>query len=256
MTPGFALAMAAAVATAAAIPATEGWHRMVAMVAALFLAFKAVSLPQRRALPYLLLWPGTDPRPFESTRRPDPTAARLLGQGTAFAAAGLFAIAVLGASHPYLAMLGAILAVHLGLFDVLAAAWRWYGLDVGRICPDPWRSRSLAEFWGARWNLAFHVVARDRIYRPIARRWGRNAALAAAFLFSGLMHELVISVPAGGGWGLPTLYFALHGALVALERAGRLRTGRALTLACVIGPAPLLFHLPFVENVVLPMVMP
>ena len=227
---------------------------MLAAVAALFLAFKLAALPSRRTLAYLFLWPGTDPAPFEADRRPDPTSTRLLGQGVAFIALGLAAFTL--SSHPYVAMLGALLLVHMGLFDVLAAAWRWYGLPVGRICPNPWLSRSLTEFWGVRWNLAFHFVARERVYKPIAKRWGRGAALAATFLFSGLLHELAISFPAGGGWGLPTLYFALQGVFVWAERHGRLRPRRWTTLALVLVPAPLLFHAPFVENVVLPMVMP
>jgi len=65
-------------------------------------------------------------------------------------------------------------------------------------------------------------------------------AILAVFFVSGLLHELVISFPAGGGWGLPTLYFVLHGGLVWLERHGVLRPRRWLTILFVLLPLPLL----------------
>ncbi len=80
------------------------------------------------------------------------------------------------------------------------------------------------------------------------------------FLFSGLIHELVISVPAQGGYGLPTGYFLLQGFGILFERS---RTGRYLGLqsglrgwmfmaAVTAGPIRWLFHMPFVIRVTLP----
>jgi alginate O-acetyltransferase complex protein AlgI len=85
------------------------------------------------------------------------------------------------------------------------------------------------------------------VHRPLARRFGRAAGVAASFVASGLLHELAISVPAGGGYGLPTIYFIVHGALVA----GGVR-GRALTLMALLIPLPLLFHAPFLRAIVIP----
>jgi alginate O-acetyltransferase complex protein AlgI len=83
----------------------------------------------------------------------------------------------------------------------------------------------------------------------------------AAFLFSGLLHELAISLPVRAGFGLPLLYFAIHGALMlterGLERAGRPvyrrpGLGRAWTTFWLVAPLPILFHRPFLRGVVWP----
>ena len=231
---------------------------MLLVLAAQGLAFKLVSLPRRRVFPFLFLWPGMSPGPWEGTRRPDATGLRLIGRGVAAMAVGACFASLIPPSpvwlKPWLSIFAFLATIHLGLFDVMAGAWRRAGLPVERICPDPWLSGSLTEFWGARWNRAFHAVASDRVFRPAARRWGIAAGVAAAFLFSGLMHELCISLPAGGGWGGPTLYFALHGVLVLLEKRRLIRSNRLTTAAWVLLPLPLLFHAPFRMEVMLPWV--
>ena len=74
------------------------------------------------------------------------------------------------------------------------------------------------------------------------------------------MHDLVISLPARGGYGLPTAYFLLQGAGLLAEHArgtplarwrGRWQ-GRVWTWLIVAGPAFWLFHPPFVRRVILP----
>ena len=83
----------------------------------------------------------------------------------------------------------------------------------------------------------------------------------ATFIASGLVHDLVISVHAAGGYGLPTAYFAAQGAALLLERSslgrawglGRGLAGRAFAAACVVAPLPWLFHPTFVRNVVVPL---
>ena len=116
---------------------------------------------------------------------------------------------------------------------------------------NPVAARSLGEFWGRRWNLAFSAVARERIFKPLARRWGAGWGVIATFAFSALVHDLLISVPAGGGYGLPSLYFLLQGALVLVERRWRIEN-RAWTLFWLLAPAPLLFHPPFIRAFLTP----
>src|SRR5437588_4021359 len=80
--------------------------------------------------------------------------------------------------------------------------------------------------------------------------------MLATFFASGLVHEIVITVPAGGGYGGPTLYFVLQCLATCLERRTvRLRRGPAARLFAAIvllAPLPLLFPTPFVLRVILP----
>jgi alginate O-acetyltransferase complex protein AlgI len=229
---------------------------MLLGVGAVYVAFKAATflrLAPGRALGYLVLWPGMDPRPF--ARSAPPAGPGLAAWGLAKMAFGA-GLLLVGAGVPAVdvprVLLGVGLLVHSGLCDVLAGLWRLRGVAVERLFENPAASRTLGEFWGRRWNRAFSAVARERVFRPVARRWGTSAGVGASFAFSGLLHELLISVPAGGGYGLPFLYFSLHGLLVLAERRWGLG-GRIWTLSWILGPLPLLFHPPFLRAIVGPL---
>jgi len=81
------------------------------------------------------------------------------------------------------------------------------------------------------------------------------------FLFSGLLHDLVISIPARGGYGWPTLYFLLQGLALLFERGSIGRPlglgsgwrGRIFALTIAGAPAFWLFHPAFIRNVIIPM---
>jgi hypothetical protein len=72
------------------------------------------------------------------------------------------------------------------------------------------------------------------------------------------VHDLVISWPAGGGYGGPTLFFAIQGVGMLIERSGfghEVGLGRGVrgwffTMLALLLPAPLLFHPHFVEGIV------
>jgi hypothetical protein len=98
------------------------------------------------------------------------------------------------------------------------------------------------------------------VYRPLASRIGRGSALAAAFAFSGLLHEMALSAPVRAGFGLPLLYFLLHGGLVGVERALARAglplqgwTGRLWAGFWLVAPLPLLLHPAFVSGVLWPL---
>ena len=90
--------------------------------------------------------------------------------------------------------------------------------------------------------------------------FGARGALLAGFLISGLVHEVVISLPARAGFGLPTLFFLIQAGAILFERSavgrrlglGQGATGRLFTLAALALPAYGLFHPPFVYGVILP----
>ena len=225
-----------------------------------------------RRLGYLLLWPGMDARAFFSS------ASRVSRPGVRewwFAAAKvgcglllIFAAVPLAAEWSELAagwlgMAGTVFVLHFGLFHLLSLGWRRNGVDAPPIMDGALHSKSLAQFWGRRWNRAFRDVAYAHVFRPLVPRVGATGASLAVFAVSGVVHELMISVPAGAGWGLPTLYFLIQGAGTLFERtraARRLGLGRGVTgwlfcAAVTVAPVGLLFHQPFIERVVLPMLV-
>jgi len=124
----------------------------------------------------------------------------------------------------------------------------------------PALATSLSEFWGGRWNTGFHQLAASLVFKPLRSRLGMMGATFAVFLVSGLIHDLVISLPAGAGYGLPTGYFILQAAGLYLERSergriwglGRGPLGWLFTLLVAAGPAFWLFHPWFVMRVVIP----
>jgi Membrane bound O-acyl transferase family len=161
----------------------------------------------------------------------------------------------------WLGMIGLIFVLHFGTFHLLSLGWRSVGVSAAPVMQNPLRASSLAEFWGRRWNTAFHELATRFTFRPLRSVVGRPGATLLVFLVSGLIHELVISIPAKGGYGLPTGYFVLQGLGVAGERTrlgrrlglGRGWRGWLFTVVVAAGPAFWLFPPPFVRNVILPM---
>ncbi|MBX9789380.1 MAG: membrane bound O-acyl transferase family-domain-containing protein [Pirellulales bacterium] len=180
----------------------------------------------------------------------------------------LFVVVLAPSQHDALApwlvgwtgMLGVVMVLHFGLFHLLSCGYRRGGTSAVPIMNWPLASQSVAEFWGQRWNLAFRDLAHRWLFRPLVRPLGPAAALWLAFLASGLVHDVVISLPAGGGYGLPTLYFLVQATAILVERSrwGRAAgldrglRGRLFCLAMLLTPCRLLFHVPFLENVVNP----
>jgi alginate O-acetyltransferase complex protein AlgI len=158
---------------------------------------------------------------------------------------------------------GLSLLLHFGLFNVLAGFWRGVGAETHALFRNPLKSTSLSEFWGRRWNLAFSEMTALVIFRPLRNVVGPRMATMAAFLFSGLLHELAISVPVQAGYGLPFLYFLLHVLAMQIEhdlakRGHRIDAvqwrGLLWAIAWLVVPLPMLFHRPFLEGCVWPLI--
>jgi len=222
-----------------------------------------------RSAGYLLAWPGMDADAFlDPSRLPAPTRLSewiWAASKTVFGVALLWCVArQVPSDQPmprgWIGLVAMVLIAHFGSFHLASLAWRSRGVDAAAIMASPLRSTSLSEFWGRRWNLGFRQLGHELIFQPLHKSLGVGTAGFLVFVASGLIHDLVISLPARGGYGLPTAYFLLQGAGVALERS---RAGRAIGLrggvrgwlflaALTAGPAYWLFHPPFVRNVVLP----
>jgi hypothetical protein len=191
--------------------------------------FAARELAQRatwqRNLAYLFLWPGMNASQFldASIIVPGP-ALREWASAIAktISGVGLIWLFVRRMPSPLLAawvgMLGLILILHFGIFHLLSLAWRSAGISAQPIMQHPLESKSLSEFWGKRWNLGFRQLSHDWIFAPLRKHFGIAFATLAAFAASGLIHDLVISVPARAGYGLPTTYFLAQGIGVLIER--------------------------------------
>jgi Membrane bound O-acyl transferase family len=222
-----------------------------------------------RSAAYLFAWPGMDAEVFLDASRPVKpltfTAWLFALFETMLGAVVLWVVArSVPQSYPlvrgWVGMLGLIQMLHFGTFKIAALLWQRLGVDAKPIMFAPLRSTSLGEFWGKRWNLGFRQVAHQLIFRPLHRPLGAGAASFLVFIASGLIHDLVISLPARAGYGLPTGYFLLQGAGVAIERSrfgrrlglGRGVRGWCFTIVLLAAPAFWLFHPYFVLRVILP----
>jgi hypothetical protein len=214
---------------------------------------------------YFLFWPGMDVQPF--LQKSLQTNVSKKNNWLAIAMKLMIGILLLWGITPalpatmplvkgWVGMIGLFFLLHLGIFSVLCLLWSKQGFPVKSLFNAPLKAKSLTEFWGERWNLAYHDLMRHYLYKPL-RQWIPQAqALILVFLFSGLLHDLVISIPARAGYGLPTLYFLIQGAGLLFEtkylHQSPLLARRIFTLTIVAVPAPLLFHSSFINTVMLP----
>ena len=137
------------------------------------------------------------------------------------------------------------------LLEAIGGAARMCWLPCGELVPamfhHPWRARSLAEFWGRRWNRLIGDWLAQVVYRPWRRR--PRLAMGAAFLVSGLIHELVVSLPLAlvygeSVWGWLTGYFLIQYGGCLAEKRWHLAPAsqRVMLWATVVLPAPLILN--------------
>ena len=158
-------------------------------------------------------------------------------------------------------LVGLSFILHFGILNLSTASWRFSGVDVKELFRSPYKATSLKEFWGKRWNMAFSEMTAMVVYKPLKGKYGMPLAMIASFLVSGLLHEIAISFPVKMGYGLPFLYFVLHG--LAMYAEGKVEFVKQIVsnavashvwvFAWLILPMPLLFHHVFIVEVVEPL---
>jgi hypothetical protein len=220
-----------------------------------------------RHVGYFLAWPGLDAPAFLDPRRvsPRPSSGEWclaicnLSLGLALVLIGRHLVAD---KHlrGWTGMVGIVLVLHFGLFHLLSCVWRQAGVEARPLMNWPILSLSVSEFWSKRWNTAFRDLTHRFLFRPLSGRLGPRAAVLVGFAVSGVIHDLVISVPAGAGYGGPTVFFLLQGVAVLSERSspgrtiglGRGLSGQLFTAAVLLVPVSILFPPAFVVDVVVP----
>lgn len=248
----------------------EPWQLMCIEAMLIFVVAKGwllatVSFPSRsRAALFVVLNMDMDPAPFVADSHCPRPEIRFL----AFPIFQLlFGVALIWIVAPKLllvhhllagcsVMVGAVLVLHHAISSFFAFALREAGIAADPIMKAPLLSTSVRDFLSMRWNIAVRSLAHRLIFRPLSRRWGPLAASWAVFVISGIVHEMVITIPAGGGYGGPMVYFLIQPiAIMAEKKFPTLRAkgwSRAWTYLVVLCPAPLLFPPIFIERVILP----
>jgi hypothetical protein len=109
--------------------------------------------------------------------------------------------------------------------ESLVAIMNLFLLPGGYLLPQllcrPWAARSIADFWGNRWNLWFSDWSRYVIFGRLRRR--PLFALFLVFAASGILHECVFNVPlycVTGRilFGTMMVYFLLQAVGILVER--------------------------------------
>ncbi|KAG8386065.1 hypothetical protein BUALT_Bualt03G0110200 [Buddleja alternifolia] len=125
----------------------------------------------------------------------------------------------------YICLIFLSMQISVELFSLLVRAL--LGLELEPPSDEPYLSTSLQEFWGRRWNLTVSSIMREAVYKPVrsaatgalGRDLAALPAVLAAFLVSGLMHELwfwYVTRPASPSWEM-TMFFVVQGFGLVVE---------------------------------------
>jgi hypothetical protein len=132
-----------------------------------------------------------------------------------------------------------------GTARLLEAIFRAIGYDLGALHDAPILARTVAEFWGRRWNRSVHAWLNEFVFRPVTKRYGAATGVLAAFATSAVLHFVPICVAYDAKWGaVMASFFFIHGVVVVIEaKLGVARWPRALghvwTLSVFAITAPL-----------------
>lgn len=213
---------------------------------------------------------GMRPALFENLPSKSILSSQLLLKGLSRIVAGLILLYLSRANEDYLRqifflpelllLIGLSLILHFGILNLATAFWQFFGVSAKELFRAPYKSKSLKEFWGRRWNMAFSEMTSIAAYTPLKKRLGNNAAVFISFLLSGLLHEIAITLPTKSYYGFPMCYFLIHGILMQLESKPVIRKitehrilSHVWALCWLVIPMPLLFNYDFVTQVLQPL---
>lgn len=228
-------------------------------------ALNSLSVPQ--LLVYGVVWPNVRPDNFNADGNEAPEAGNFLKGyvfgwfGVLLMLATVLLVPIVGLGVASWLMIAALLStIHFGVGTLMPFFLRWIRVPVPSLFNSPLRSQGVGDFWSRRWNLPFVEMNRLFVTRPLSGRLGIGVAAFLAFMVSGFLHEMAISYAAGAGWGLPFLYFVLQAGMYSVEQ--RYFPDReewswfrsAWTWLVVLAPLPLLFHGPFRQAYIYPII--
>src|SRR5262245_55673507 len=185
------------------------WALMWSLAAAIYAGCKwltwrrtpAPEAPWWKHLGYLIAWPGLDARGFLGS---DSAEVATLSEWLFAWLKSALGVLLLAASGwipeeqayvtGWVGMIGTVFILHFGLFHLLSCFWRSVGVDAQPLMDWPIAATSVSEFWSRRWNRAFRDLTHRFLFRPLAASFGSRPAIAAGFLFSGLVHDVVVSL--------------------------------------------------------------
>lgn len=260
-------------------PALPGWISVFTIAFSIFYGFKWLTYRRalgkgmrpglKSSLGYIFCWVGMDAPAFfdRNAKVQEPGIKEWISALTKTIAGIILFFIIARIFYPahyllagYIGLSGFLLLTFFGTFHLLSLFWRRRGVNAASIMKAPLLPSSLSDFWSSRWNLAFRDIDRVFVFRPVLRRKGVVFAVIAAFIFSGILHDLVISVPSDAWYGLPTLFFLIQACGVFIEKSeygirsgiNRGFKGWLFAVAFILLPLALLFNPPSVENSLIP----
>ncbi|QTN30861.1 hypothetical protein HZ994_00475 [Akkermansiaceae bacterium] len=258
---GWLLLAAIIVAADFAVRDVEPLWRMVAICCVLLGGMKGLvyaewagsqPLPLPRYGIFAFLWFGMDPGSFRvrrnglSWKRDTAIGLLLMLIGTL----GAWLVWAMAWRNILVMFLPMSLGFHFGALRVLKGGLRSAGFPVRTLFPNPLETQGTGDFWSRRWNTGYSQMMQRCVGRPCGALLGENAGIMAVFVISGLLHELAITLPVRSGFGLPTLFFTLHGLLAVVERKRGRPLGKIPAFLAVALPLGWLFPPDFQTEVI------
>lgn len=211
-------------------------------------------LPLLRYGVFSLLWFGMDPASFRQ-RKPGLSWREDVGIGLVLMFVGIMGswlVWKMEWRQIFVMFLPMSLGFHFGGLRLLKGGLRLAGFPVRTLFPNVLKAQGVGDFWSRRWNVGYSQMMQRLVGRPVANLAGDGAGVMAVFIGSGLLHELAITLPVRSGFGLPTLFFTIHGLLTLIEKKSGRQLGKVPTLLLVVVPLGLLFPPDFQDQVIAP----